>query len=171
MLQKWAKDFAFVDDALTEQDLVTLVRHYDEDGDGTISYQEFTNALKTAPVAFKDEVDQDHLEVAEQRLYNQLHGKPKEEVRHAFQEMDERGDGHITMEEFHKFLSHHDINVSDEETAALMLHYDPEVKGYFSFEDFCDFIEAPDYLSTKNKRSKKQLGEEKSCSITFTFSK
>eukprot|EP00944_MAST-04C_sp_MAST-4C-sp1_P014055 g14055.t1 len=161
MLQKWAKDFAFVDDALTEQDLVTLVRHYDEDGDGTISYQEFTNALKTAPVAFKDEVDQDHLEVAEQRLYNQLHGKPKEEVRHAFQEMDERGDGHITMEEFHKFLSHHDINVSDEETAALMLHYDPEVKGYFSFEDFCDFIEAPDYLSTKNKRSKKQLGEEK----------
>ena len=58
----------FVDDAITEQDLVTLVRHYDEDGDGTISYQEFTNALKTAPVAFKDEVDQDHLEVAEQRF-------------------------------------------------------------------------------------------------------
>ena len=42
-----------------------------------------------------------------------------------------------------------------------MLHYDPDVKGYFNFDDFCDFIEAPDYLSTKTKRSKKQLGEEK----------
>ena len=60
MLQKWAKDSAVVDDALTEQDLITLVRHYDEDGDGTISYQEFANALKPL-VAFKDEVDQDHL--------------------------------------------------------------------------------------------------------------
>ena len=42
-----------------------------------------------------------------------------------------------------------------------MLHYDPEVKGYFSFDDFCEFIEAPDFLSTKTKRSRKQLGEEK----------
>ena len=161
MIKKWSIDFGFVDEELTEQDLVTLVRYYDEDGDGTISYTEFANALKTAPIAFKDEVDQDHLEVAETRLYNELHGKPKEEVRHAFQEMDERGDGHITMEEFHHFLAHHGIDVTDEETAALMLHYDPDVKGYFNFDDFCDFIEAPDYLSTKTKRSKKQLGEEK----------
>ena len=70
-------------------------------------------------------------------MYNELHGKPKEEVRHAFQEMDERGDGHITMEEFHHFLAHHGIDVTDEETAALMLHYDPDVKGYFNFDDFC----------------------------------
>lgn len=153
MLNKWAMDFGFTDENLSEQDLVTLIRYYDEDGDGHISFSEFGNALKAAPIHKIQDFDLDHLENAERRLYELLHGKPREEVRHAFQEMDERGDGHITIEEFHHFLKHHRIEVSDDETAALMLHYDPEVKGYFNFENFCDFIEAPDYLSAKRKNA------------------
>ena len=159
MLNKWAKDFSFVDEDLTEQDLVTLIRYYDEDGDGHISYPEFVNALKAAPILMKQELDTDHLENAERRLYNTLHGKPRSEIRHAFQEMDERGDGHITIEEFHHFLEKHGIKVNDDETAALMLHYDPEVKGYFNFAAFCDFIEAPDYLTAKKNVNQKQAEE------------
>ena len=154
LLNKWAKDLGFVDEDLSPHDLVTLVRHYDEDGDGSISYAEFCDALTAAPIAFRNEVDENHLEKAEKKLYNELHNKPHDEIRAAFQEMDEHGDGHITMDEFHRFLEHHDIQVSEEETAAIMLHYDKDVKGWFSYEDFMSVIEAPHFLGSKDLTKK-----------------
>ena len=128
-LDQVTKDLGFVDEDLSEHDLVTILRHYDEDGDGQISYAEFCDALTAAPIAFRNEVDENHLEKVERKLYNELHSKSHDEIREAFKEMDEHGDGHITMDEFHRFLDHHNIQVSEEETAAIMLHYDKDVKG------------------------------------------
>jgi Ca2+-binding EF-hand superfamily protein len=155
LLNKWAKDLGFVDEDLQEQDLVTLVRNFDEDGDGSISYAEFCDALTAAPIAFRNEVDENHLEKAERKLYNEFHDHPTEDLVAAFSEMDEHGDGQITMDEFHRFLEHHGIEVSDEETAAIMLHYDKDVKGWFNYQDFISVVKSPHFLGSKGL-SKKQ---------------
>ena len=62
---------------------------------------------------------------------------------------------------FKKFLSHHDINVSDEEQLRQCHIMILKWYGYFSFEDFM-IIEAPDYLSTQEQALKKAAcGREK----------
>ena len=38
---------------LSEEDANTLVRHYDDDDDGSISIGEFCDALTAAPMAFR----------------------------------------------------------------------------------------------------------------------
>ena len=166
LMNKWAKDLGFVDEDLSEHDLVTILRHYDEDGDGQISYAEFCDALTAAPIAFRNEVDENHLEKVERKLYNELHSKSHDEIREAFKEMDEHGDGHITMDEFHRFLDHHNIQVTEEETAAIMLHYDKDVKGWFSYEDFMSVIEADHFLGSKDltKKQVRQLHKMQSYS-------
>ena len=161
LLNKWSKDLGFVDEDLTEADLVTLVRNFDEDGDGSISYNEFCDALTAAPIAFRNEVDENHLEKAERRLYNEFHDHPIEDIKKAFEEMDEHGDGHITMYEFHRFLEHHGIEVSDEEAAAIMLHYDKDVKGYFNYNDFISIVSSPHFLGSAGlSKTQKKAGRK-----------
>ena len=106
-------------------------------------------------VDIRNEVDENHLEKAERKLYNEFHDHPTEDLVAAFSEMDEHGDGQITMDEFHRFLEHHGIEVSDEETAAIMLHYDKDVKGWFNYQDFISVVKSPHFLGSKGL-SKKQ---------------
>lgn len=157
LLRKWAKDFGFVDDELSEQDAITLVRHYDDDDDGSISIAEFCDALTAAPIAFRDQVDETHVEGAERRMYNALHNLPPGELRKRFNSMDTRGDGHITVEAFEQFIQGMGISLNEHEVAALFLHYDPKGLGYFEYETFAAFVEADHFISTRRKeRTKKQ---------------
>jgi Ca2+-binding EF-hand superfamily protein len=154
LLQKWAKDFGFVDDELSEEDAITLVRHYDDDDDGTISINEFCDALTAAPIAFRDQIDESHVEAAERNLWEELHVKPKGYIREEFNKLDERGDGHITIDEFKHFLERHDIELNERETAALFLHYDPPGRGFFEYSAFARLMEADHFISTKSKPTK-----------------
>ena len=154
LMQKWAKDFGFVDDELSEEDAITLVRHYDDDDDGSISINEFCDALTAAPIAFRDQIDENQVEAAERNLYEELHNKPKGYIREEFNKLDERGDGHITIDEFKHFLDRHDINLNERETAALFLHYDPQGRGFFEYAQFARLMEADHFISTKTKGGK-----------------
>ena len=130
LMQKWAKDFGFVDDELSEEDAITLVRHYDDDDDGSISINEFCDALTAAPIAFRDQIDENHVEAAERNLWEELHNKPKGYVREEFNKLDERGDGHITIDEFKHFLTRHDIELNEKRRHCSC--YDPQEKGSLS---------------------------------------
>ena len=154
LIGKWATDFGFVDDELSEEDANTLVRHYDDDDDGSISIGEFCDALTAAPMAFRDTIDDNAIESAERNLYDELHLKPKGQLREEFNQLDERGDGHITIDEFQHFLKRHDIALSEAETAALFQHYDSKGRGFFEYEQFAKLMEADHFISTKRKAKK-----------------
>jgi EF-hand domain-containing protein 1 len=153
LIGKWAKDFGFVDDELSEEDANTLVRHYDDDDDGSISISEFCDALTAAPMAFRDQIDDNAVESAERNIYDELHDKPKGFLREEFNKLDERGDGHITIDEFQHFLTRHGINLSEVDSAALFSHYDAKGRGFFEYEQFAKLMEADHFISTKRSRT------------------
>ena len=163
LIGKWATDFGFVDDELSEEDADTLVRHYDDDDDGSISINEFCDALTAAPMAFRDQIDDNAVESAERNLYDELHQKPKGFLRQEFNELDERGDGHITIDEFQHFLKRHGVSLKETEEVALFNHYDAQERGFFEFEQFAKLMEADHFISTKHvKKSngKKNKGRD-----------
>ena len=160
LLGKWAKDFGFVDEELSQQDLITLTRHYDEDDDGYISIKEFCDALTSTPIILLNEIDEEHIEAAERKLYDELHPLPPGKLRETFNSMDKLGNGMITIGEFHEFLEAHEIKLNDIETAALFQHYDVRNEGVFDYNEFAALMEADHYISTKKKKKKREKKKE-----------
>ena len=172
LIGKWSIDFGFVDDELSEEDANTLVRHYDDDDDGSISINEFCDALTAAPLAFRDTVDDNAVESAERNLYEQLHSKPKGFIREEFNLLDERGDGHITVDEFSHFLARHNITLNEQETSSLFHHYDSDGRGFFEYAQFARLMEADHFISTKHKKtSTKTVTKKKEMSDYHTILK
>ena len=149
-----------MDEELSEQDLLTLVRHYDEDDDGYISIKEFCDALTSTPIVLLNEIDEEHVESAERKLYDELHSLPPGKLRETFNSMDKIGNGMITIGEFHEFLEAHNIKLNDIETAALFQHYDMRNEGVFDYNEFAAIMEADHYISTKKKKKKKTVKKE-----------
>ena len=164
LISKWATDFGFVDDELSEEDANTLVRHYDDDDDGCISINEFCDALTAAPMAFRDQIDDNAVESAERNLYDEFRTKPKGFIREEFNSLDERGDGHITIDEFQHFLTRHDIKLNESETAALFQHYDADGRGFFEYEVFAKLMESDHFISTKRAKKSGQKSQTRSIS-------
>ena len=162
LIAKWATDFGFVDDELSEEDANTLVKHYDDDDDGIISINEFCDALTAAPIAFRDQVDDNAVESAERNLWEEFRNKPKGQIREEFNALDERGDGHITLDEFQHFLNRHEITLKETETVALFHHYDTQDKGFFQYQQFAKLMESDHFISTKRGKKKDKSNPKRS---------
>jgi len=166
LLQKWAKDFGFVDDELSMQEAMTLVRHFDKDNDGTILYAEFCDALLSKSRPKRIRLDLTKVECAKTRVFEKLKDLDPTNVRRTFRSLDKDNSGSISFSEFWQLLFDQNIDLDEDEQNFLLGHFDSDGNGVISYQEFCDaLIDEEESLPEEGK------SEEKTSASDFLASK
>merc|ERR1711988_2078556 len=135
---------------VTDQELITIMRKFDPNGDGAIRYDEFCatvleddykavesssggqvlhgeNAHTVAANAEKEKEEEDKAQAARQERLNELLGAFREQlfpyrdqIQQMFAEFDENGTGHCDMDKFKQLLEQMGIEVEELDMELLM---------------------------------------------------
>eukprot|EP00163_Fabomonas_tropica_P030617 TRINITY_DN7009_c0_g1_i1.p1 TRINITY_DN7009_c0_g1~~TRINITY_DN7009_c0_g1_i1.p1 ORF type:complete len:712 (-),score=223.43 TRINITY_DN7009_c0_g1_i1:260-2395(-) len=148
--------------ALTEQEIIHLMRHYDKNGDGVISYPEFVSVLGDAsaqlpinqadleraykesqPPTIRPEFVRDQIREAIQKLDDALRAR-KGSYMASFREFDADKDSMLTIAEFTRMIDHINIDISDEGRDQLINHFfnDPKTaNGRLKYQRFVTLLQ------------------------------
>ncbi|CAK9015494.1 EF-hand domain-containing family member C2 [Durusdinium trenchii] len=148
LLKGWALDFGLIGEDLTEHETLTLVRHYDKDGDGKIFYNEFSDALKKkkplmssgrlgGTVAAEVSVNE-----AAEIIFEKLQTLQQDgDLLQKFKQIDEDDSGRISWDEFRNMLRRFDIYLNnDKDRSFLMLKFDKNSDGLIDYQEFCESL-------------------------------
>lgn len=169
LVAKWALDFGLIGEELTQHERLTLVRHYDRDGDGRIYYHEFAAALRKAkplysgtanaanqgPSAASSPVNAS-LEVATAALFQKLSTLREADTNLLlkFKEVDENSSGSVSWDEFRNMLRRYDIYLSNErDKLTLMRLFDRNGDGLINYEEVLSSVttgQIPDLFENSN---------------------
>ncbi|KAL0480787.1 EF-hand domain-containing family member efhc2 [Acrasis kona] len=152
---------------VSEQEVITIMRSFDSDGDGCLNYNEFSECIQPSDfrnpeldgrIVFKTNTDASHKQhlqnaedesnnaVLEQRVFKMFMTKI-ENRRLLFQDTfrvlsDRSVDGMIGEPELKKAVcGNMQMNISDEEVAALARRFFPKNKKRISYIDFIKIVE------------------------------
>ncbi|KAM6977155.1 troponin C, skeletal muscle-like [Aplochiton taeniatus] len=106
----------------TREELDAIIEEVDEDGSGTIDFEEF-------------------LVMMVQQLKEDQAGKTEEELSEIFRVFDKNQDGFIDMEEFTDIIHATDDPVTEEEIEELMADSDTNKDGKIDFDEFLKMME------------------------------
>ncbi|XP_063064027.1 troponin C, skeletal muscle [Engraulis encrasicolus] len=106
----------------TREELDAIIEEVDEDGSGTIDFEEF-------------------LVMMVHQLKEDQPGKSEEELSECFRVFDKNGDGWIDREEFGDILKATGEPVSEEEVDELMADSDANKDGKLDFDEFLKMME------------------------------
>ncbi|KAJ8258458.1 hypothetical protein COCON_G00174700 [Conger conger] len=106
----------------TREELDAIIEEVDEDGSGTIDFEEF-------------------LVMMVQQLKEDQAGKSEEELSEFFRVFDKNGDGFIDREEFAEILRSSGEPVSEEEIDELMADGDKNNDGKIDFDEWLKMME------------------------------
>merc|ERR1711988_730477 len=140
---------------VTDQELISIMRKFDPDGDGSIRYDEFCASVleddyKTVEASnggqvlhgkqrYGEEEDMRQEQAAQNQALDDKHTRLQEILEYArgvisgndcselFMAADERGNGHCGYDEFAQLLNQLGLNLSDEDMELMMeSFFDPE---------------------------------------------
>jgi Ca2+-binding EF-hand superfamily protein len=144
---------------ISEQEVITIMRHFDKDSDGSIDYAEFCDMVaptkinspsveqsRSFAVPPSKESSSESSEVDEARalkLFKQKIENRRLLFQDTFRIMSDRSvDGMIGEPELKKAVNDHmKLNLSDEEVAALARKFFPKNKKRISYIDFIKIVE------------------------------
>jgi hypothetical protein len=66
-------------------------------------------------------------------------------ITEVFRRFDLDSNGVVTIDEFQACLNHYNFKMRDHEVLALMRHFDSQIDGQISYNEFCDIVLARDY--------------------------
>jgi len=127
-------------DLLRRQELITLLRRYDEGGSETILYNEFCDDLsrcyltEVGVVSKGVESSDDYT-----RLVNLLRTE-KTKIRKVFRRVDKDGDGTLSMDEWLDLLDFYQLDIQEDEARVLHGRFDIDHSGTINYNEFCDQI-------------------------------
>lgn len=122
----------------TESEVQEMIYEVDQEGKGSINFQEFAVMMSR-----KSEMPQDE----------------DEDIKAAFLVFDKNGDGFVTSEEMHEVLSKFDLSTPIEEIEEMIKGVDADGDGMLSFEEFTNLMKTTDALKLTETQSKKDEDE------------
>jgi len=127
-------------DLFRRQELITLLRRYDEANSGTILYNEFCDDLSRTYLT-EVGVVRKGLESSDNhtRLINLLR-REKTKIRKVFRRVDRDGDGQLTIDEWLDLLDFYQLEMSEQEARMLHGEFDDDNSGHIDYNEFCDQI-------------------------------
>merc|ERR1712054_750185 len=141
---------------VTDQELISIMRKFDPDGDGSIKYEEFcksvleddyksveasnsgqvihgTNAYLDKEKVRKEQEARQQEQEHKQRVLNEILVRARdtltdsEDINEKFMSVDERGDQHCSYENFAELLHNLGLQLSEEEMEIMMeSFFDPD---------------------------------------------
>ncbi|XP_075925680.1 troponin C, skeletal muscle-like [Petromyzon marinus] len=106
----------------TKEELDAIIEEVDEDGSGTIDFEEF-------------------LVMMVRQMKEESAGQTEEELAEAFRILDTNGDGYIDRDELKDILLNTGENVTDLEMDELMKDGDKNCDGRLDFDEFLKMME------------------------------
>jgi len=124
---------------LCQQEIVTLLRHYDESSQGVVLYNEWCDDLSRTYFGVEDPgVSSAH---TKDRLMTQLRSD-KTCIRKVFRRVTkDRGpecDGEVNEDEWLDLLDFYNVDISPDEAIELFQLFDARGQGCINYNDFCD---------------------------------
>ena len=113
----------------SEDEIDQIMRDFDADGNGQISYQEFISLVQ-----------------------NLAQQEDTRGVRKAFKMFDTDGDGSITPLEMKKTFTKLGLKLSDGQIYALVAEADMDGDGCIDYKEFMTLVADTDLVKTSNKR-------------------
>jgi Ca2+-binding EF-hand superfamily protein len=127
-------------DLLRRQELITLLRRYDEHGAGSILYNEFCDDLSRCYLTEVGVVNKGmHSSDDYTRLINMLR-QEKTKIRKVFRRVDRDGDGNLSIEEWLDLLDFYQLDIKESEARILHSRFDEDESGTINYNEFCDQI-------------------------------
>ncbi|GBG26047.1 EF-hand domain-containing protein 1 [Hondaea fermentalgiana] len=155
LVAKWALDFGLIGEQLTKHERLTLVRHYDRDGDGRIYYHEFAAALRKSKPLYSSGMGSTErvtkagspvaatFEAATSALFQKLSTLRNAQTNlfAKFKEIDENGSGAVSWDEFRNMLRRFDIYLNNErDKLTLMRLFDVDADGLIRYEELLEAV-------------------------------
>jgi len=109
----------------SEQELQEMVDEVDEDGSGTIDFDEFSQMMSKQLAA---------------EALEQIPERPEKELAEAFRIFDTKNDGYLDTEELKAALALTGENVEDWELDAFMAEGDKNEDGQMDYEEWIDMM-------------------------------
>uniref|UniRef100_A0A8C5R918 Troponin C, skeletal muscle n=1 Tax=Leptobrachium leishanense TaxID=445787 RepID=A0A8C5R918_9ANUR len=106
----------------TKEELDAIIEEVDEDGSGTIDFEEF-------------------LVMMVRQMKEDAQGKSEEELAECFRIFDKNADGYIDSEELAEILRSSGESITDEEIEELMKDGDKNNDGKIDFDEFLKMME------------------------------
>lgn len=103
-----------------EEEIEEMVDDADEDGSGSINFQEFVGLM----------------------LKKQQGGQTREEIKQAFRVFDKDGSGYVSSSELKMVMSKLGVNFTDDELNEMVLEADIDGDGQVCFEEFYNMMTA-----------------------------
>lgn len=124
----------------TEAELQDMVNEVDEDGNGTIEFDEFAKMMVNKTTNKNTDV---------------------EVSREAFNVFDTENTGYITMKELKRVMNNLGEELADEDIEEMIAKVDSDGDGRVSFEDFMEMLDAQDEDALAKLREDKKKAEQK----------
>nr|CAG4714695.1 unnamed protein product [Naegleria fowleri] len=148
---------------LVEHELITILRHFKANQDGTIDLSEFINAITFGPVtstrkeqAVQPQKQKDTVSFNNAyKVFNEKISTRRLLVHDTFKVMSDKSvDGLIGEAEFKKAVQDHlKLNLSNDQVSSLVDHFFPETKKRLTLIEFMKIIEGTStYLYLKNNK-------------------
>ena len=120
---------------LEQQELITLVRRYDEEGKGCIRFHELCDDLSRAGQAFEAAPAPG----GEGELLARLRSD-KTSLRKVFRRVDKNADGTLSMDEWMDLLDYYRLDLSEDDAMRLFEGFDTNRDGSMAYNEFCDAV-------------------------------
>lgn len=118
---------------LEQQELITIVRRYDEAGSGAVLVDELCDDVSRAAASAGLAADGgDSLQAKLQAQGTCL--------RKVFRRIDKNGDGMLSRDEWYELLDLYQIQMSEDDAMDLFDQYDSSGDGQIAYNEFCDAI-------------------------------
>ena len=130
-----------------------LMRKYDFDGDGKVTYQEFMRSLAVPPPKADTgghgpltglQANAGNSDAIEEMLREKIHGKYSQ-LSAAFRAIDEDGSGGIDVQEFQKLLAAAHIRIPDHQAQLVLHRYDEDSDGKIELAEFVRMMRPKQY--------------------------
>ena len=122
----------------------------DIDGDGQITYEEFTNFALHRPEGA--EIGEIHAKMCKGLArYERKHGK-RLDLRHQFARLDARRTGHVSTRDFETIVVELELGVSSRDAGELARRFDVNGNGFIDYDGFAHWLVAAEDVKLVEKK-------------------